>query len=230
MQTINTALIKDLMNILHGGKSFLKGFEMIGVHKEMKRDYPVLMDILLNLCDTNGNISLPIRSVFCCKCVLISCILWPQFDIYFTFQVLPCFLGRTHCRLLQLCPLSWCNEREGGALSTLFYPNFSILRERAVYSKNCLAEDSSSIEDSCEKNCPTHSKLTPGIYLLTCACRSEVIYGLTMMLRGESPRMLFDLIMMRFEPECNPDIIYDASCLVKEYGLSRELHRFMSFL
>ena len=49
-----------------------------------------------------------------------------------------------------------------------------------------------------------------------------------MMLRGESPRMLFDLIMMRFEPECNLDTIYDASCLVEEYGLSRELHRFMS--
>ena len=97
MQTINTTLIKDLMNILQGGKSFLKGFEMIGVHNEMKRDYPVLMDILLNLCDTNGNISLP---------SLIYCILWLQFDIYFTFKVLPCFLGRTHCRLLQLGPLS----------------------------------------------------------------------------------------------------------------------------
>ena len=34
--------------------------------------------------------------------------------------------------------------------------------------------------------------------------------------------------MMRFEPEYNPDIIYDASCLVMEYGLNRELRRFMS--
>ena len=49
-----------------------------------------------------------------------------------------------------------------------------------------------------------------------------------MMLRGESPRNLFDFIMMRFEPEYNPEIIYDASCLVKEYGLNRELRRFMS--
>ena len=38
--------------------------------------------------------------------------------------------------------------------------------------------------------------------------------------------MLFDLIMMRLEPEYNPEIIYDASCLVKEYGLNCE--RFMS--
>ena len=65
-------------------------------------------------------------------------------------------------------------ERKGGELSTQFYPNFPILRERAVYSKNCLAEDSSSTEDSCEKIFPTHSKLTPGLYLLTCACKSLV--------------------------------------------------------
>ena len=38
--------------------------------------------------------------------------------------------------------------------------------------------------------------------------------------------MLFDLIMMRFAPEYNPEIIHDASCLVKEYGLYCE--RFMS--
>ena len=48
-----------------------------------------------------------------------------------------------------------------------------------------------------------------------------------MMLRGESPRNLFDFIMTRFEPEYNPEIIYDASCLVTEYGLNRELRRFM---
>ena len=40
--------------------------------------------------------------------------------------------------------------------------------------------------------------------------------------------MLFDIIMTRFEADYNPHIIYDASCKVKEYGLSRELKRFMS--
>ena len=44
-----------------------------------------------------------------------------------------------------------------------------------------------------------------------------------MMLSGESPDMLFDLVMTRFEQSYNPYIIYDASCRVKEYGLSREL-------
>ena len=48
-----------------------------------------------------------------------------------------------------------------------------------------------------------------------------------MMLSGESPSMLFDLVMTRFEDSYNPTIIYDASCLAKEYGLNRELRRFM---
>ena len=39
--------------------------------------------------------------------------------------------------------------------------------------------------------------------------------------------MLFDLIMTRFENDYNPHIIYDASCLAKEYGYNRELRRFM---
>ena len=34
------------------------------------------------------------------------------------------------------------------------------------------------------------------------------------MLSGESPKMLFDIIMTRFEEDYNPKIIYDASCKV----------------
>ena len=74
---------------------------------------------------------------------------------------------------------------------------------------------------------PSHSKLTPGLYLLTCACAHKSVYGFSMMLSGESPSMLFDLVMTRFEDSYNPTIIYDASCLAKEYGLNRELRRFM---
>ena len=77
------------------------------------------------------------------------------------------------------------------------------------------------------ENFPCHSKLTPGLYLLTCACAHKSVYGFSMMLSGESPSMLFDLVMTRFEDSYNPTIIYDASCLAKEYGLNRELRRFM---
>lgn len=118
--------------------------------------------------------------------------------------------------------------RDGGELSSQIFPNFPILRERAIYTKNCLTQDAKSEEDSCEKNFPAHAKLTPGLYLMTCGCKYKVIYGFSMMLTGESPRMLFDIIMTRFESDYNPEIIYDASCRVKEYGLNRELKRFMS--
>ena len=36
-----------------------------------------------------------------------------------------------------------------------------------------------------------------------------------MMARGESPSMLFNLVMTRFQENYNPHIIYDASCLGK---------------
>ena len=48
------------------------------------------------------------------------------------------------------------------------------------------------------------------------------------MMIGESPRMLFEVIMNRFENDYSPDIIYDASCKLKEYAFNREPKRFMS--
>ena len=93
--------------------------------------------------------------------------------------------------------------RDGGEILSQIFPNFPILRERAIYTKNCLTQDAKSEEDSCEKNFPSHAKLTPGLYLMTCGCKYKVIYGFSMMLTGESPRMLFDIIMIRFENDYN---------------------------
>ena len=42
------------------------------------------------------------------------------------------------------------------------------------------------------------------------------------MVTGESPKILFDIIMTQFEEDYNPTIIYDASCLEKEVGMDRE--------
>ena len=108
------------------------------------------------------------------------------------------------------------------------FPNFPLLRESANYTKDCLYQDSRAKEDSCEKNFPTHRQLTPGLLLMTCACQLKVVYGFSMMMTGESPRMLFEVIMNRFENDYSPDIIYDASCKLKEYALNREPKRFMS--
>ena len=103
--------------------------------------------------------------------------------------------------------------RQGGEIISQVYPLFPILRERAVYKRDCRIQDEKQLRDSCQKDFPSHSKLTPGLYLLTCGCQQKSVYGFSMMMSGESPAMLFDLIMTRFENDYNPYIIFDASCL-----------------
>jgi hypothetical protein len=66
------------------------------------------------------------------------------------------------------------------------------------------------------KTFPTHKNLTPGLFIVTCACSTKVVYGFSMMLSGESPQILFDIIMTRFEDDYNPNIIYDGSCKLKD--------------
>lgn len=119
-------------------------------------------------------------------------------------------------------------KREGGEIPTQVYPHFPILKERAIYTKNCRLQEQKRQKDSCQKEFPSHSSLTPGLYLMTCGCKFKTVYGFSMMLSGESPSMLFDIIMTRFESNYSPHLIYDASCLTKEYGYNRELRRFMS--
>ena len=46
----------------------------------------------------------------------------------------------------------------------------------------------------------------------------------------ESPRLMFDFIQCRCDPEYKPDVIYDTSCLLKEFGLNRETKQFMEIL
>lgn len=125
---------------------------------------------------------------------------------------------------------SWRNllQKRGRGNTTQVYPNFPIIKERAVYTRDCINQDKKQRSESCQKEFPSHTKLTPGLYLVTCGCKNHVGYGFSMMISGESLSMLFDLVMTRFEANYNPHIIYDASCLAKEYGYNRELRRFMS--
>ena len=109
---------------------------------------------------------------------------------------------------------NYCARVSGEEL-TQVYPNFPLWRERALYNIDCSRQDVKSQKDSCQKYFPTHAALTPGLYLMTCGCSYKSIYGFSLMLSGESPRMLFDIIMTRFEADYNPKIIYDASCKVQ---------------
>ena len=64
MQIINKSLVEELISFLKGGKTFLRGTENLETHRKMRREYPVVMDILMSLCDGQGCIGLPVRSVF----------------------------------------------------------------------------------------------------------------------------------------------------------------------
>ena len=84
-------------------------------------------------------------------------------------------------------------------------------------------------KNSCKKDFPSHATLTPGLYLMTCGCSYKSIYGFSLMLTGESPKMLFDVIMTRFEEDFNPQIIYDASCKVQSICSQNIFYDFVRF-
>ena len=46
----------------------------------------------------------------------------------------------------------------------------------------------------------------------------------------ESPRLMFDFLQCRTDPEYNPTVLYDAACLFKEFSLNRETRRTMQAL
>ena len=51
--------------------------------------------------------------------------------------------------------------RTSGEVPSQIFPNIPILKERAIYEKNCHNQDKRALKDSCEKDFPTHSGLTP---------------------------------------------------------------------
>ena len=152
---------------------------------------------------------------------------------------LPKFVKTYFVKVLEFC-IAYCDslpvrnysdylQREGGEIKAEVFPNFPLLNEKNKYK----ADEKGSKKDIdvwdglCSKLFPENSLLTPGLFLVTCTCPQKRVYGFKKMVRGESPRIIFDLIMTRFEPEYNPTIIYDASCRAKEMGLNREPGRFL---
>ena len=113
-------------------------------------------------------------------------------------------------------------ERQDGEIDSQLFPNFPLLRERALYEKECKVEDDTSFKSMCEKSFPSHTSLSPGLMVMSCACPKKVVYGFSLMTSSESPQMIFDIVMSRFPLNYSPNIVY-----VKEFGLNRETHRFM---
>ena len=102
----------------------------------------------------------------------------------------------------------WLNRESKRRVPSQIFPNFPILKERAIYENNCHNQDKRVLKDSCEKEFPTHFGLTPGLNLMT---KQMSVYRFSMMLISESPSMLFDIVTTRFESYYNQNFIYDAS-------------------
>ena len=123
-------------------------------------------------------------------------------------------------------------RRTKGEVSAEIFPHFPVIYERPRYEadQRSSKKDKDAWESLCSKLFPEHSKLTPGLFIVTCCCPQKRIYGFKKMVQGESPRIIFDLITTRFEDGYQPNIIYDASCRLKELGLNREPEIFMNML
>ena len=67
-----------------------------------------------------------------------------------------------------ICEAEDYQRRKKGEVDTQKYLNFPILRERAKYKRDCIMQDKIQRKQACQKEFPSHSKLTPGLYLLTC--------------------------------------------------------------
>ena len=124
------------------------------------------------------------------------------------------------------CNESWV-ERRSGEILTQFFPNFPILYERAKFTRECKKQDEQAWDELCEKSFPDHVKMSPGLFLITCACPNKTVYGFSFMTKNESPGMIFELDQTRFPRDYKPTWVYDASCKAKEYGLNRDPERWM---
>ena len=80
------------------------------------------------------------------------------------------------------------------------FPNFLILKEKTKYKadEKGSKQEKNVGDDLCSKLFPENSKLTPGLFIVTCCCPKKKVYGYKKMVKGESPRIIFDIIMTRF--------------------------------
>ena len=210
-QTMDLDLLNDIRKGLQDDqKDLLTDQNYLQLKQDMFKKYPLLykrLDDIGRMMLSNGKIP---------KCVKIFFIQLIDFCITY-FGSLPVRNESDYRNI----------KKEEDVKSECF-PLWNIKRKRARYQedKKGSKKDTDSWDELCSKPFPEHSRLTPGLFIVTCCCPKKKVYGFKKMIQGESPRIIFDIIMTRFENDYFPTIIYDASCRMKEYGLNREPARF----
>ena len=191
--------MKDLNEYCKGDESFnfVFGLTNISMQSELRKSYPVLTNIICSLTTKNGMLPKEIGS-------FISKII--QHSLNF-FEVMPKHDSDNFI------------PYRGEELMTEVFPNFPIRFQKPLYSLKSAIQDRIAWKNLCHKTWKKPQALTPGIFLVVCACKNKSVYGFSMMVKSESPSYIFDIVTTRFESDYRPDWAYDASCKAKEFGL-----------
>ena len=124
-QIVKEELFAEILQFLRGGKTFLKGTESIDLHVKLRREYPILMDILLGLCDDEGCLAQPFRFLF----FFLNNSQSPSASS----QVIPHCCHRAHLEPVQVCSSEWwiqiCKARDR-RVETLPLPKFSTAEKK----------------------------------------------------------------------------------------------------
>ena len=124
-QIVKEELFAEILQFLRGGKTFLKGTESIDLHVKLRREYPILMDILLGLCNDEGCLAQPFRFLF----FFLNNSQSPSASS----QVIPHCCHRAHLEPVQVCSSEWwiqiCKARDR-RVETLPLPKFSTAEKK----------------------------------------------------------------------------------------------------
>ena len=195
-QTIDIPLLNQFEQYLLGNKSknFCSGLKEICLHAKLQEKYPTITKIVKELSEPTGMLHSDVAGLFL-------------------------GLVKLTLNLYQNSPIRTeenYTQNTTGEVLTQLYPNFPLQYDRARFSNECKTQDERAWTDLCEKTFPEHVQMSPGLFLLTCACSNKTVYGFSFLTRNESPAMIFDIVHTRFPPDYRPTIVYDASCKLKD--------------
>jgi hypothetical protein len=209
-QQIDEELMEQLRKYCDGDPeyNFINNIAKVTLQSQLRKKYPTFMKIVLSMKKNENGMLLS------CVGELLSSIIVHTLKFYRSlYEETKEFYVKT------------TQEVE-----TEVYPQWQIKNNKPQYSQSCTSQDKKAWEKNCKKSFPSHQSLSPGLFIVTCACPNKAIYGFSMMIKHESPSMIFDITTTRFRNEYNPAWVYDAACKAREFGLNREPKRYCKLL
>ena len=64
-------------------------------------------------------------------------------------------------------------KQSNGENPSQYFPNYPLLFDRPKYAANNASGEEENFENVCSKLFPEHVKLSPGLFLVTCACSQK---------------------------------------------------------